>query len=386
MMSNQPLTQIIHGIKISDQKYSSIDLDGVQNENISEFPVQIDNQYMEDSERLAQILNSVLVMFAYNYVRDGRLQEIYYIDKDLHEIVLMAEGTPYEIGLYAPQFWYDENGQAKIGHFNSRQALKNYLLSCRLSNAVAESSKDKKCLSDFLERYDSDDTLYVIRDHDDSDSIEELEQYGIKIKEVKHTDFVIKDGKLMVGEELARQFYLDVDREELKAFDKEVLRAIITSGRCINDVRTLILIQDVRTLAILKNDQIMGSYINQDDHKFLNSMLTPLFLIQTKEDQELLLNSEDNWVLIKNNPGNSNNVLKKNSTPKEEWEDVVKNKWYQYTVSQNIEKQNFQLDTKNAEIIGSDIFFNGKSYGPGLFTALSEDGSTKRMIPQLKSE
>ena len=71
-------------------------------------------------------------MFAYNYSRDARLQKTYQIDNDLNEILMMAEGTPYEIGMYRPHFWYDENGQAKIGELNTRNALHNYLKSCQL--------------------------------------------------------------------------------------------------------------------------------------------------------------------------------------------------------------------------------------------------------------
>ena len=136
----------------------------------------------------------------------------------------------------------------------------------------------EKCLSEFTDRYDMDDILYIIRDDKDSLLINELEKSGMKVKDVKPSDFQLIDGKLMVDNEIARQFYLDVDREELISFDQEILKAIITSGRCIKDVRTLILIQDRRTFAILNSDQIMGSYINLDDHQFLSKFLSPVYL------------------------------------------------------------------------------------------------------------
>lgn len=382
-MSNQPLTDIFHNISLSETKITNIDL-SLDDLNVSNTPIKLNDTYVEDSERLAHILNSVLVMFAYNYSRDERLQQIYQVNKDLHNILLMSDGTPYELGMYKTQFWYDETGQAKIGEFNCRNAVKSFLESCKVKKAAFDTSDNnvEKCLSEFTDRYDKDDTLYMIRDDNDSLLINELEKSGMKVKDVKPSDFQLTDGKLMVDNEIARQFYLDVDREELVSFDQEILKAIITSGRCINDVRTLILIQDRRTFAVLNSDQIMGSYINLDDHQFLSKFLSPVYLIQTKEDQQTLTTSNDNWVLKKNNPSKENDILEKNATSKEVWDGIIMNDWYQYIVCQDLKRKQFDLSAEEkAEIMGADIFFNGKSYGPGLFTATSNNGERSLLVP-----
>lgn len=386
-MYSHPLPVKAQTIQLSDKRLTNSVL---EKKNISTIPVKITDQYIENSERLAHILNSVLVMFGYNYLRDARLQQTYQLDKELHEIILMTEGIPFEIGLYGPQFWFDQNGQAKISELNSKKSIDSYVQSCKLKGLESDDSETKGCISKILDRYDTEETLFVIRDYNDSELITELEGYGMKTKDVQISDFEMKDGKLLVDQEEARQFYLDVDRELLKTFDKEVLKKIINSGRCINDVRTLILIQDRRTLAILFNQEIMGSYVNMDDHKFLSQFIAPQYTIQTKEDQQMLLNSEENWILRKNNPGSENDVFYKNETPKETWENMINKDWYLFTVQPFIPKKEYELNLENstelAEITGFDIYFNGKSYGPGSFTSTSKSGKKSVLIPIIEKE
>ncbi len=386
-MYSHPLPVKAQTIQLSDKRLTN---SALEKKNISTTPVKITDQYIENSERLAHILNSVLVMFGYNYLRDARLQQTYQLDKELHEILMMTEGIPFEIGLYRPQFWFDQNGQAKISELSSRKSIDSYVQSCKLKGLASDDSETTGCISKILERYDSEETLFVIRDYNDLELITELESYGMKTKDVQISDFEMKDGKLRVDEEEARQFYLDVDRELLKTFDKEVLKKIINSGRCINDVRTLILIQDRRTLAILFNQEIMGSYVNMDDHKFLGQFIAPQYTIQTKEDQQMLLNSEENWILRKNNPSSENDVFYKNETPKETWENMINKDWYLYTVQPFIPKKEYELNledsTELAEITGFDVFFNGKSYGPGSFISTSKNGKKSVLIPIIEKE
>ena len=123
----------------------------------------------------------------------------------------------------------------------------------------------------------------------------------------------------------------------------------------------------------------MGSYINMEDHKFLSPYLIPSFTIQTKEDQEHLYNSTDNWVLKRSSGGNSVDMYIKNETPKEVWDNLIKDQWFKYVAQPYIPQKKFNLTINNEEkevnLTGLDLFFNGQSFGPGLFKA-SEGSST----------
>ncbi|MFD2565770.1 hypothetical protein [Pseudotenacibaculum haliotis] len=357
-------------------------------------PVLVNNDYLVNSERMSSILNSLLVMFVYNYFRDVRIQGVYQLDKELQEILSMTEGVPYELGLYRPDYIYDINGQAKICEIGCRYPINGWMLSTYLNSSVSSLVKnvDENWnaipeQNDFIEelsgRFDADEPIFIVRKSEKGTEVNylknELASKGITMIDVAPEDLQLVGGQVMAGDQAARQFYLEMDREELKSFDKDVLKAIIKSGRCINDVRTLILIHDKRILTLLYNEEIMGSYINLDDYNFLKSYLIPSFNIDNPGDREFLLNSEENWILKPNSGGRGIDMHVKSECDPKVWENLVQNEWNNYMVQPYVEQKKFEINrngtTESINLVGLDLCFNGKSYGPGLFR-----GSSKSIV------
>lgn len=357
-------------------------------------PVLVNNDYLVNSERMSSILNSLLVMFVYNYFRDVRIQGVYQLDKELQEILSMTEGIPYELGLYRPDYIYDINGQAKICEIGCRYPINGWMLSTYLNSSVSSLVKnvDENWnaipeQNDFIEelsgRFDADEPIFIVRKSEKGTEVNylknELASKGITMIDVAPEDLQLVGGQVMAGDQAARQFYLEMDREELKSFDKDVLKAIIKSGRCINDVRTLILIHDKRILTLLYNEEIMGSYINLDDYNFLKSYLIPSFNIDNPGDREFLLNSEENWILKPNSGGRGIDMHVKSECDPKVWENLVQNEWKNYMVQPYVEQKKFEINrngtTESINLVGLDLCFNGKSYGPGLFR-----GSSKSIV------
>jgi hypothetical protein len=376
-------------------------------DSFSNIPVIVDENYIENSHRLCQILNSVLVMFAYNYSRDARLQQVYQLDRELNEILLMAEGIPYEIGMYRPDFVFDLNGQRRICEIGCRYPVNGWLLSGYLNEVSSELAESlgkqysgveglNEYLKELGDRFDHDDTVFLIRKDPKKHKIDyllkEFASLGVTVKDIQPEDLQLVDGQLKAGDDIARQFFLEMDREELKTFDKEVLKAIIQSGRCINDVRTIILVHDKRVLCALYNQEVMTSYINQDDFKFLANFLIPSFVINNEKDQELLINSTDNWVLKRSSGGRGIDMYIKSECDKETWDDIVTHQFNQYMVQPYVQQKKFELKQDGAQesvhIVGLDLYFNGRSFGPGLFRASSKnttnlDDGKSSMLPCL---
>jgi len=354
------------------------------------FPVKIDHNYLADSERLGKLLNTILVKIIYNYARDERVQNVIQLDRELQEILLMAEGTPYELGMYRPDFVYDVNGQAKICEIGCRYPINGWMLSY-YSNLVAKefaSSIDKNWteipdqenfISEFASRFDSEEPIFFIHNKEEGTEIhylkKELVKSGIQVVDVKSNEIELIDGHLIANEQKAHQFYLEMDREELKTFDKDVLKSIITSGRCINDVRTIILIHDKRILTVLFNEVIMASYIDEYDYAFLKPYLIPSFTIQNQEDRDYLIQSTENWVLKNNSGGRGIGILLKNDCDPETWKETITNHWQEYMVQSYTEQKMFTLDKEKINIVGMNLYFNGQSFGPGFFR-----GSSKKII------
>jgi hypothetical protein len=401
-MIDQQMTEQIGQISLSNKPFPSPEFTNKLEELVTKIPfggastfsttpVIIDEDYIENSHRLCQILNSILVMFAYNYSRDERLQQVYQLDKELNDILMMAEGIPYEIGMYRPDFVFDLNGQRRICEIGCRYPVNGWLMSgylnqvsSELAGAVGENFTGVEGLNDYLQelgdRFDEGDTVFLVRKdpkrYKQDYLLKEFTALGITVKDIQPEDLTLEDGNLKVGDEIARQFFLEMDREELKTFDPNVLNTMIKSGRCLNDVRTLILVHDKRVLCALYNQQIMASYVNQDDYKFLLNFLIPSFIIGNEKDQELLINSPENWVLKKNSGGRGIDMYIKSECDKETWDNVVKNHWSEYMVQPYVQQKQFELTENDAtdavSLVGLDLYFNGRSFGPGLFRASTE--------------
>lgn len=353
-------------------------------------PVTVNQDYLDNSERMCSILNSLLVMFVYNYFRDVRIQAIYQLDNELREILNMTEGVPYELGFYRPDYIYDINGQAKVCEIGCRYPINGWMLSSYLNQSTApllknidgnlsEIPNQNNFIEEFYSRFDAEGPIFLIHKNEKGTEVnylkKELAQKGIQMISVTPEELKIVDGQVQAGDQVAKQFYLEMDREELKSFDKDVLKAIIKSGKCINDVRTLILIHDKRILTLLYNEEIMGSYINIDDYNFLRPYLIPSFNIDNPKDREFLLNSTENWVLKPNSGGRGIDMHIKDECDPEVWNNLVQNEWINYMVQPYIAQKKFKIErdgtTESINLVGLDLCFNGTSYGPGLFRGSS---------------
>jgi len=394
-MTNQNMTTKTSDIRIANNQlpeeefFSKVEHLKNKSQNLISYPVVVDQEYINNSEKLCHILNSILVMFAYNYVRDTRLQQLHQLDKEFNEILLMANGIPYELGMYRLHFLFDHDGNPRIKEINCQHPLNDWLESSHLNKATTSAlasaanpnwsgiENQIDFLNEISNQFDHDEELFIIKnDKKDTDQakIQALKNVGINVSYVEPKDFIIVDGHLQIGKKIARQFLLDINREELKLFDKEVLKIIIHSGRCLNDVRTIILIHDRKILAGFYNKEIMGAYIDVDDYDFFSSFLVPSFTINSEEDVNFLLNSQDNWILRSNKPGNAVHIRSNYSI--EEWGGLVKNNAHDFLAQPYVKRKEFSLPLNNEEIAvnltGINLHFNAKSYGPGLFKTSEE--------------
>ena len=388
--------QLPHNKFINRLKSFLTGLSSSDNKNFSSYPVVIGEDNIKNSETLCNIINSVLVLFAYNYIRDVRLQQLYQLDKELNEILLMANGVPYEVGMYKPIFNYMENGQPKISQFSCTHPLNGWIISNYLNEATKDlanqTNSNWKAIEDQNEfstelknRLDLDDKLFLIQTNkENTDVLKELKNLGIDTVLVQPGDFTLENNELKVGNSVARQFFLEMNSEDLKLFDKDVLKMIVQSGRCINDVRTMILMEDKRVLVALFNNEIMGSYINMDDHALLTQYLTPSFTVNTDDDINFLANTQDDWVLKKNT---GPETYHKKSCSKEAWEEILKNHPQEYIAQPYFEQKKFSLTTENSEesvyLEGQDLYFNAKSFGPGFFKASSDTNNAEFILPRV---
>ncbi len=349
---------------------------------ISRYPIVTSNKLVENFNRICSILNEVLVKIVYNYTRDHRVQSYFQLDDQLNKVLLMAEGTPYEIGMYRSDFILDNTGNPKICEISCRFPSNGWMYSYYMNNAL-NSEKKTDFIDDFLTQYDKEEPIFFITQNKQNNETEylkkEIENRGFQHITIHSSELKIENDALHYFDQAARQFYLEVDREELKDFDEQVLKYIISSNRCINDVRSIILVHDKRILALLSDIEVMRSYMYQDDYQFLLDYLIPSYTLHTIENRETLIQSSEDWILKKNSGGSISDTYIKNSSTAVTWRKILEEEWQDYMVQPYIDQKPFEFyesdKSTHIHLTGSCHFLNGKSYGLGVFR-----GSGKKII------
>lgn len=354
--------------------------------------VEISSARLKDYKRLQEILSTLLETLVYNYQRDYRIQCIYLLDDQLREIMDMTDGIPFRLGMFRPDFIYDQNGQPRICEIGTRFPVNGWMLSYYLNQITqnyAEITSEtnweaipelEDCIDEFIAQFNPQEPIFLVHEQEKGTEIfylqNELAKRGVELISITPKDLQLTDQGLIAKGKNATQFILEMDREELKTFDSKVLKHMIQNCTCINDVRSLILIHDKNLLALLYNQEIMGSYINGEDYLFLKSFLIPSYTLSHSRNREILIDSNLNWVLKKTSGGRGIDMYIKDECSKETWKTLLEEHWREYMVQEYIPQTSFNLSDGRTEekvnLVGLLLCFNRDFFGTGLFRASSE--------------
>ena len=396
------LKDVLNGYSLSSKVVSYTDLTLQLKEYFEEIPfkgidtflnvpVLVDHSQLEVFSRLSEILNSVIKKIVLNYFNDKRIREIYQLDDELESILRLAESKPYQLGMYRPDFIFDQNGQLKICEIGCRYPINGWMLSYYTrqifntlllinDNNNGTISEQPSFISTISNDLDSSKKLFYVHDIERGNEayqfFDEITKQGFSINDISPKELEITNGKLTVNGETATQFVLEMDREELKTISQEVLQGIIDSEKCLNDIRTLILVHDKRILSVLYDEQIMLDYIEKEDYDFLKHFLIPSYTLNSEKIRHKVINSSSNWVLKKNSGGRGIGIYVKNDCTPEIWNNVVSKEWKNYMIQEYVDQKIFNLKqddkTESINIVGLLLFYNAQSFGPGIFRGSSQ--------------
>ena len=138
------------------------------------------------------------------------------------------------------------------------------------------------------------------------------------------------------------QFILEMDREELRKFEPEVLRQLVLQGTYFNDIRTLILVHDKRILAVLWDEDIMRDYLSAAEYDLLRPWLIPSFVIRNENEIETWLHGPQNLILKLNSGGRGIGAYVKNACTPDEWKSVLRNQWKNYLIQHFVDQQEYR--------------------------------------------
>ncbi|MNU73273.1 hypothetical protein D3C71_627520 [compost metagenome] len=361
---------------------------------VSNLPVLVKESDLYESQRLSEVLNRAFVRIVQHYFSDQRIRDIYQLDSGLEAILKMANSYSYKVGMYRPDFVIDVHGQKKICEIGCRYPFNGWMFSyyvneivAKLIPAVHDHWFPVSGLNDFLDDYvqtlDPVEPLFWVHDREKGTEVNylfsELRKRNILAESITSGDLSAVADQLFVGERLAQQFILEMDREELKQIDPSVLNGLIASGKCTNDVRSLILIHDKRVLAVLCNEEIMRDYLSEVDYAFLKPFLISSFIVDIEEKRAEIIHSTENWVLKNNSGGRGIGMYVKNDCAPEEWNRIVTQEWKHYMVQEYIDQEFFDFFDEHKKeqinVVGLLLCKDSRCYGPGIFR-----GSTEKVI------
>ncbi|MFY0629561.1 MAG: hypothetical protein JXR05_04210 [Flavobacteriaceae bacterium] len=364
-------------------------------------PVLVNKSHLDDYKEITELLNKIIVSIALNYITDDKLQDVYQLDEFFVSVLNTANTVIYKTGVHHLDFIYDSEGQARICKAESTSTLNDWLLGSYINNITNKLATDvdsnwsaipdqSDFLSDFQNEFNAKEPIFLVHNNEKESEINylksEFEKNNIRVIPVSPKEIAFVDDKLMAKGELATQFILELNREELRLFEPTVLRDVITKGKCINDVRSIILLNDRRFFSVIFDQAIMPRYVSGPEFEFLIRFIIPTYTLNNQANRNALLEMEQNWILRNNSGGITTGTYVKNECTPEVWKDIITNHWGEYVAQPYFEQKKYTLgegdQSKEVNLLGSLLSFNGKSYGPGLFKGssnsfinLKEDGS-----------
>ncbi|CAD0000676.1 ATP-grasp domain-containing protein [Flavobacterium chungangense] len=362
---------------------------GLSRSSFANSSVLLSSDYCQKMNRLCSILNKACKVIVLNYFEDDRIRNYYQLDKDLEALLKKSSHKQYNQGFYRPDFLYDTNEQAKICEIGARYPLNGWMISYYLKlmgdqinldkEAATAINKDlKNIVDDLYHQFAPHKKVAVV--HDDEKGTEifylkaELAKLGIELISVKPQDLNVSNDSIIVNGAPVSQFILEMDREELKKINPEVLDKLIEENTYFNDIRTLILIHDKRVLAVMYNDQIMNDYLNEEEYAFLKKYLIPSFVIHDSAGCDSFIYGKENLILKLNSGGRGIGAYVKKECTEEEWEVIIRENWSKYVVQHFVDQKEF-TDTENhrqIHLVGMLLCKEDKMYGTGVFRGSDE--------------
>ncbi|WP_025146359.1 hypothetical protein [Pedobacter jeongneungensis] len=357
-------------------------------DSFSPVPVAVNRKEIARMEELCLVLNKALTSVVNAYFADDRIRAIYNFDERLNHILSIANAQPYEVGMYRPDFLQAEDGSIKICEIGARYPINGWMLSYYL-NVITEDSRlplleavpdQRDFINTIFGRFNSNEPIVLVHEKEKGTEVfyllNEFSKQGLDHASASPSQLTCQNGLIMLHGKPVNQFILEMDREELRNFDPEVLKLIIKQGNYFNDVRTLILVHDKRILAVLYSEEIMKNYLSEEEYRFLRSFLIPSYALYTAEKRAEVSNSPLNWVLKRNSGGRGIDMYVKSDCEAAVWTDIIAKQWPEYMIQQYVPQRWFKYgidsDKTMINLVGMLLCYNNRSFGPGLFRGSAE--------------
>ena len=332
-------------------------------------------------------LNSVLVKgikgIVANYFTDERIRATYNFPSELEKILEFAKETPFEIGMFRPDFVIEEETlQPKICEIGARYPINGWMVSYYSQQILSEIyekenlpfesiSSQLKFPEVLMSKFNKDIELVLLHNKEPGTEVFGLlrifEANGFKILSASPAELTLDEfGQVLCKGIPVSQFIMEMDRLELLGFDLEVLKSMVQNGFCLNDVRTLILVHDKRILSILSNKSVMTRFLNENEYAFLEKFLIPSYGLDDTSIKNMIHSDSNEWIFKKNSGGRGIDMFLKSDFKGGDLETFLEEEGADY-MAQLFVKQALFPAPEPTIFVGMLLFLNNSSFGHGIF-------------------
>lgn len=349
-------------------------------------PFIIQPAMLEKMDALSNAIRAGLKCVVSHYLDDTRMQQHVPLPESLKAILQLAKHQPYQIGMFRPDYLVDKHGDIRICEINSRFTANGMISSYQLNEVMRDSELSlpgiqvneqmSGLLTAMQQELQGVKRVGLVLSSEVGDEIQEL-LHDWDCYEVSPQEITLRNGQLYGKEQHLEYLVFELDRTELLLFDKEVLTTIIEQGCYRNDVRSLILAHDKRTLAILSDDSIMSDYLTAEQSQLLQQHIIPTFCLSSPQGRLRALECQQQSVLKPNSGGRGVGILVGGETAEKVWHECIQKRADDYTIQPYIEQMKFPIIheqngtlVKDAmSIVGALVCYREENFGPGLIRA-----------------
>ncbi len=361
------------------------------NAHFSNTPVIVTDAYLAQLQRVCSALHRALQAIVARYFHDSRIRAIYALPPALEGVLRVADGRPYRVGFYRPDLVFDRGGQPRICEVGARYPLNGWMLSEVSQRVFAPAPayaafRLQAQLSAFWSTlralHPPGSTVVLVHGREPGSEIfqlrDDLRQRGVRFLQAAPESLLLRNGRIVVadagGERAIDRCILEMDRTELLALAPPVLEHLVVQSEYFNDVRTLILVHDKRTLAVLWDESILSDCVDADDASTLRPWLIPSWVANDAQARKALLARPGNLIAKRNSGGRGVDAVVRSSCGEAAWHELVNNQWSDYMFQDYIAQREYR-DPKTGDpmhLIGMALCRDAISYGAGVFRGSNE--------------
>lgn len=392
---NKPMLEIPDGRFTHDRRSALAAQLGnppvVTAEEIAPVPVTMTSEYIERLSELGRVLDIALRGIVARYFDDPRISAIYALPDAMVEMLRLAAagsgGRPYRVGFYRPDFVYDLEGQPRMCEIGARYPLNGWMISqygaeiyapdAGQMGSVAQVTQ-RRFLDELCAQYHPGDTVAMVHAGEAGTEIlllaRALRERGVTFLQTHPAMLHMKGGHLRVGDTVVDACILEMDRSELALISHDVLRHLIDTGAYFNDIRTLILVHDKRTLAVLWDETIMRDILSAEDGAILRSFLIPSFAIGEASGCEAFLARDEDMIVKRSSGGRGVDALVRSACGEAVWRARISAEWAQDMMQLYLSQSEFHApgNERPMHLVGMQLCRDGTSYGAGVFRGSDE--------------